>query len=153
MWLITSFKASVEGSCPAHRPGRSQNHLTKSKDSSHRAPLIILSITSWLNFGFVDSSLSQCWPWLGTSVREWKQILNCSYIWGMIMFSIQLTAETTNFMHTYKSSIWHIPLIQFPERWVLNSTNSFNNCFGHCALEVHLYFIVFFRRRVKFNQL
>lgn len=85
----------------------------------------------------------------------WKQILKCSCISGMFMsvFSTQLTAEKTNLMYTYQRSISHIPLIQFPERWVLNSTNPFNNCFGHCALKVHFDFLVFFRRTVKLNQL
>lgn len=70
-----------------------------------------------------------------------------------LIFSTQLTAETTNLKHTYQSCILHVPLIQFPERWVLNSTNPFNNCFGHCALKVHLDFLVFFRRTIKLNQL
>lgn len=77
------FKASVEGSCPGHRPGRSQTHLLRSKDSSHSAHLTILSCMSWLSFGFLGTSLSTCWSWLGISAGEWKQILKCSCISGM----------------------------------------------------------------------
>lgn len=66
---------------------------------------------------------------------------------------IQLTSETTNIMHTHQSSVLHLPLIEFPEGWVLNSTNLCNSCFGHCALKVHFDFLVFFRRTVKLNQL
>lgn len=122
----------------------------------HIAHLTSLSSVSWLSFGFVSTSLSTCWSWVGISSEgNWKQILQCSCISGMCVsiFSTQLTAETTNLKHTYKNCILHIPLIQFPERRVLNSTNPFNNCFGHCALKVPLDFLVFFRRTIKLNQL
>lgn len=68
--------------------------------------------------------------------------------------NIQLTAETTNTTCIYTRAVFYnIPLIQLPEGWVLNSTNLSNSCFGHCALKVHFDFLVFFRRRVKLNQL